>query len=203
MAILAVPTVSSAQGPVFGAKGGLNISTLATDAPDDEKARVGFNLGVFARTMPSAPIGLQVELLYSTRGSKTTYSESILFVDIDQEIDFNLNYLELPVLASFRVAEVVDFQIGGYGAYLLSSKISTSGDLGDGEEELDRDDFSSMDFGIAGGVGFNFGPNAQVGVRYLHGLTNIADSDNAELFLGDVKNRTAQLYVAFGIGGGE
>jgi hypothetical protein len=57
-----------------------------------------------------------------------------------------------------------------------------------------------MDFGIAGGVGFNLGPNAQLGVRYLHGLTNVADSDAADFVLGDAKNRCLQAYIAFGIG---
>lgn len=198
---IAAPTLSSAQGPAFGVKGGLNLSTLAVDEATDENARLGFNAGVFARTMPSSPFGLQIELLYSTRGSKTHYSA--LGGLVDQDVDFNLNYLELPLLASFRIGEIVDLQLGGYGAYLLSANVSTSGDLGADQEELDRDEFRSMDFGIAGGVGFNLGPTAQLGVRYLHGLSNVAESKGAELFLGDAKNRTAQVYLAFGIGGGK
>lgn len=193
------PTLSSAQGPAFGVKGGLNLSTLAVDNANDESTRLGFNAGVFARTMPSSPFGLQIELLYSTRGSHTTYTG--FFDLLDQEVDFNLNYLELPVLASFRVGDIVDLQLGAYGAYLLSANVSTTGDFGDGSKELDRDNFRSMDFGIAGGVGFNLGPNAQVGVRYLHGLSNVEDGGAAEVFLGDAKNRTAQVYVGFGIGG--
>lgn len=199
VASIAAPTFASAQGPTFGVKGGLNLSTLAVDNATDENTRLGFNAGVFARTMPSSPFGLQIELLYSTRGSKTSYSS--FFNLVDQDVDFNLNYLELPVLASFRVGEIVDLQLGAYGAYLLSAKVTTTGDFGDGSKELDRDNFRSMDFGIAGGVGFNLGPNAQVGVRYLHGLTNVEDGGAAEVFLGDAKNRTAQVYVAFGIGG--
>ncbi len=199
MAAIIAPTLTSAQGPAFGVKGGLNLSTLAVDQAKEENTRIGFNAGVFARTMPSSPFGLQIELLYSTRGSKASYSG--FFDLIDQEVDFNLNYLELPVLASFRVGDIVDLQLGAYAAYLLSSKVTTSGDFGDGSKELDRDNFRSMDFGIAGGVGFNLGPTAQVGVRYLHGLTNIEDGGAGEVFLGDAKNRTAQVYVAFGIGG--
>jgi hypothetical protein len=188
-----------AQGPIFGVKGGLNYSTLAVDEADDETSRWGYNLGVFARTAPQSPIGLQIELLYSTKGSTTTYST--LFGLIEQDVDFNLNYLELPVLASFRFGELVELQVGAYAAYLLSASISSSGDLGTSNDQLDREDFSAMDFGIAGGVGFNLGPNTQLGVRYLHGMTNIADSDGADFVLGDSKNRCVQLYVGFGIGG--
>ncbi|MEZ4806871.1 MAG: porin family protein [Flavobacteriales bacterium] len=188
-----------AQGPTVGLKAGLNYSTLAVNEADDEKARIGFNGGVFARTSPEDPLGLQVELLYSTKGTHTSYDA--FFGLVDQEVDFNLNYLEVPVLLSFRLAEVIDLQVGGYAGYLLNAKVSTSGDLGSGEEELDKDNFTSLDYGVAGGVGLNIGPNAQVGLRYTHGLANVADSDGADLILGDAKNRCAQLYIALGMGG--
>ncbi len=195
---LLATTNATAQGPVFGIKGGLNYSTLAVDEADSENSRVGFNLGFFGRSGPDQPLGVQVELLYSTKGSSTTYNA--LFGLIEQEVEFNLNYLELPVLASFRVGEIVDLQLGGYGAYLISANASSSGDLGSGSEELDRDNFKSVDFGIAGGVGFNLGTNAQLGIRYLHGLSKVAESDAADFVLGDAKNRCAQLYLAIGIG---
>jgi len=187
-----------AQGPMFGVKGGLNYSTLAVDEADDETSRWGFNLGVFARTAPESPIGLQVELLYSTKGSTTEYD--LLFGLIEQELDFNLNYLELPVLASFRVGELVELQAGAYAAYLVGAAINTSGDLGTSNDELDRDDFTDFDFGVTGGLAFNLGSNAQLGVRYLHGMTNIADSDGADFVLGDSKNRCVQVYLGLGIG---
>lgn len=197
--LLAGAHSTMAQGPAFGVKAGLNYSTLAVNEADDENARLGFHGGVFARTAPEAPIGLQVELLYSTKGTQTSYSA--LWGLIDQEVDFNLNYLELPVLASFRVAEILDLQVGGYAGYLLSAKTSTSGDLGSGTEELDRDNFTSMDYGLAAGAGVNIGENLQVGLRYTHGLANVADSDVSDLVLGDAKNRCVQLYLGIGVAG--
>ena len=188
--------VASAQGPAFGIKGGLNLSSLAVDAANEEKTRLGVNGGVFFRTMPEEAFGLQIELLYSGKGSNTTYSG--FFGLIDQEVDFNLNYIELPVMASFRVGGIVDLQAGAYAGYLLNANVSTSGDLGSGSEELDKDSFATMDFGLGGGVAFNAGP-VQVGVRYLHGLTNVADTDAADLLLGDAKNRCVQAFVSLGI----
>lgn len=198
LAALLITTASaaSAQGPTFGVKGGLNLSSLAVDAADDERTRLGVNGGVFIRTMPDGPFGLQVELLYSGKGSSTTYSG--FFGLVDQEVDFNLNYIELPVMASFRVGGIVDLQAGAYAGYLLNANISTSGDLGSTSEELEKDNFASMDLGLGGGVAFNAGP-VQVGVRYLHGLTNVADSDAADLLLGDAKNRCVQAFIALGI----
>lgn len=188
-----------AQGPVFGLKGGLNYSNLAGVDSQDDNARVGFNAGVFGRTDPEAMFGLQAELLYSTKGNRTTYNA--FFGLVDQEVDFNLNYLELPVLASLRLADIVDIQLGGYLAYLASAKVKTSGDLGSGSDNLDKDNFKSIDAGIAGGVAFNVGANLQVGIRYLHGLTDVVDNDALHNMVGDAKNRCVQVYLGVGVGG--
>jgi hypothetical protein len=187
-----------AQGPVFGVKAGLNYTNLAGIDADDNNARVGFNAGVFGRTDPEQSVGLQAELLYSAKGNHTKYNT--FFGLIDQDVDFNLNYLELPVLASLRLADIVDIQLGGYAAYLLSAKVSTSGDLGSGDDELDKDDFKSIDAGIAGGVAFNLGSNAQIGIRYLHGLTNVVDDPDLQDFIGDAQNRCLQVYLGIGVG---
>ncbi len=195
--LLAAPAFS--QGPAFGLKGGLNYTNLAGLDADDNNARVGFNAGVFARTMPESPVGLQVELLYSTKGNHTKYNA--FFGLVQQDVDFNLNYLEFPVMASIRVLDVVDFQIGGYAAYLLSGKVKTSGDLGSGSGELDKSDFTSLDAGIIGGVGFNVGDNLQIGMRYLHGLVDVVDNKDLSAVVGDAQNRCLQVYLAVGVGG--
>lgn len=195
--LLATPTFS--QGPTFGLKGGLNYTNLAGLDADDNNARVGFNAGVFARTMPESPVGVQLELLYSTKGNRTTYNA--FFGLVEQDVDFNLNYLELPVMASIRVMDVVDFQIGGYAAYLLSGKVKTSGDLGSGSGEIDKSDFTSLDAGIVGGIGFNVGENLQIGMRYLHGLVDVIDDSTLSAVVGDAQNRCLQVYLAVGVGG--
>ncbi|HEX2617081.1 MAG TPA: porin family protein [Flavobacteriales bacterium] len=190
-------TAAQAQGPAIGIKGGLNVSNLHVDEANDENSRIGFNVGVFGRTMPEEPIGLQVELLYSSKGTHTTYSG--VFGIVDQDVDFNLNYLELPVLIGFRLGQMLEIQAGGYAGYLLSAKASTSGDLGSGSDELDKDNFASMDFGVVGGIALNFG-TAQIGARYNFGLAEVADSDAAKAVLGDAKNACAQIYLAIGLG---
>lgn len=194
---LGLGTAANAQGPAIGVKGGLNVSNLHVDEANDENSRIGFNLGVFGRTAPEAPIGLQVELLYSTKGTHATYSG--FFGIVDQDVDFNLNYLELPVLVGFRLGSVLELQAGGYAGYLLSAKASTTGDLGSGSDDLDRDNFMSMDYGVVGGVALNLG-TLQVGARYNYGLAEIADSDAAKTVLGDAKNACVQVYLGIGLG---
>ena len=195
------PLASHAQGPHFGIKGGLNMSNLYSTEVDDRNSRIGFNGGVFGRTTLDKSFGLQAELLYSTKGNKTHYEG--FFGLVDQDVKFNLNYLELPVMAAFRFADnAVELQIGGYAAYLLSSDVITDGDLGSGSDEIDSDKLKKADVGLVGGVAFNAGP-AQLGARYEYGLSSISDSDEAEFLLGDAKNSCFQVYIALGMPGGK
>ena len=188
---------ASAQGPQVGVKLGANLSNFHDNEVTDDNARFGFNVGIMGRSSPDQPIGLQAELLYTTLGNSTDYHG---FFDMgDQSVDFNLNYLQLPVMVSFRLADgVFEIQAGGYAAVLLNANVSTDGDLGSGEDDVDVDNFNKMDFGLVGGLAFNAGP-VQVGVRYNYGLTDVADSDAAKTLLGDAKNSCAQLYLAVGM----
>lgn len=176
-----------------GIKGGLNVSNLYIDDLDDENARYGFNVGVFGQVLASETFAIQPELLYSTKGSKAFY-EGI----IDQTVKYNLNYLDLPVLAVFKLGESAEIHIGPYASYLLNANISYEGDIANGDDEIDKDHLKAFDYGLVGGFGLNFGA-VQVGARYNYGLAKIADSDAADLFLGDSKNSVAQLYLSLNL----
>jgi hypothetical protein len=186
-------TTTFAQDRKAGIKGGLNVSNMYVDDVDDENARFGFNAGVYGEIISTETFGLQVELLYDTKGSKFQTDGAI-----DQEFKFNLNYLDLPVLAVFKLGEAVEIHAGGYAGYLLNASTKTEGDLGNSTDELDKDNFRSLDYGLVGGIGFNLGA-AQIGARYNYGLARIADSNMAEDFLGNSKNSYGQVYLALNL----
>ena len=176
-----------------GIKGGLNVSNLYIDDLEDENARYGINVGLFGQVLASETFAIQPELLYSTKGSKAFY-EGI----VDQTVKYNINYLDLPVLAVFKLGESAEIHVGPYASYMLNANISYSGDIINGDDEIDRDHLKSFDYGLVGGFGLNFGA-VQVGARYNYGLAKIADSDAAELVLGDSKNSVAQLYLSLNL----
>lgn|SRR5690606_8795586 len=186
-------TSSIAQDRRMGVKGGLNLSNLYVDDVNDENARVGFHVGVYGQLFSTETFAIQPELLYTTKGSETEWDGLI-----DQTTKFNLNYLELPVLAVFKLGDAAEIHVGPYFSYLLGANIDTDGDLGGSNQDLDRDNFNAFDFGLTGGVGLNFGA-IQIGARYNYGLTEIADSNAAEVLLGDAKNSCAQLYLALNL----
>jgi hypothetical protein len=184
---------ASAQLGKSGIKGGLNMSNLYLDNVTDQNARLGFNIGVFGQLLSSEKFAIQPELLFSTKGTTAHYGGVI-----NQQISYNLNYLDMPVLAVFKLGDVGEIHLGAYASYLLNANISYKGDLANGSDPIDKDNLKSFDYGISGGLGANFG-KAQVGARYNFGVVEIADSNAARTVIGDAKNSCAQVYIAFAL----
>ncbi len=179
-----------------GFKGGLNASNLITDEVTDKNARYGFHVGVYGQLFANEGFAIQPELNYSTKGNKVTTTFGV----IDQETKFNLNYLDVPILAVFKLGNAAEIHAGAYWAYLVGANIDTDGDLGDGFVQLDRDNFDDWDYGLVGGIGFNLG-DIQLGARYNYGLNTIARSAGAKALLGDTKNSVGQIYLAVNLTG--
>ncbi|MBD2702802.1 PorT family protein [Spirosoma sp. BT702] len=188
-------STANAQARV-GLKGGLNASSLFYDGQGatNRNERIGFHAGVFAQ----APIGeffaIQPELLYMTKGASATYNA----FGFNGRNTFKLNYAELPVLATFKLGPTIELQAGPYAAYLLNSNINTNGDFGIGSSAINRDNFNTFDYGIAGGLNFYIGKGF-IGARYEQGLQNIANSGAAKTVLGNAKNGVGLLSVGFSL----
>jgi len=180
-----------------GIKGGLNVSNLFIDNVTDENARIGYHAGLYGQVFSSETFAIQLEVLYSTKGAKEQYTSGSL----SQDIQYNLGYIDLPVLAVFKLGQQAEIHVGGYASYLMVANVSYDGDLTNGSYDINKDNLKSYDYGLTGGFGFNFGKTVQVGARYNYGLVKLADSESAKALLGDAKNSVAQLYVALNFGG--
>jgi len=176
-----------------GIKAGLNVSNLYINDVDDNNARFGFNGGFYGQIASSESFAIQPELLYSTKGSQADYGGIV-----NSTVRFNLNYIDLPVLAVFKLGPSAEIHVGPYASYLVSANIKYSGNIGNGTDKIDRDQLKSYDYGLSGGFGLNFGA-VQIGARYNYGLVKIADSNSARNLLGDSKNSVAQLYLALNL----
>jgi hypothetical protein len=176
-----------------GIKAGLNASNLYVDDVNDENARFGFNGGLYGQILSSEAFAIQPELLFSTKGAQADYGGII-----NSTVRYNLNYLDLPILAVFKLGPSAEIHFGPYFSYLLNANIDYSGNFGNGTDRVDRDHLKTFDYGLSGGLGLNFGP-VQVGARYNYGLVKIADSNTARNILGDSKNSVAQLYIALNL----
>lgn len=179
----------------FGLRGGINLSNLYVEDVEDENMKVGLNVGLIAKVPLVRGISLQPELLFSSKGSKITYNNILG----QGEYRFNLNYVELPVLAVINLAPNFNLHGGIYGGYLVSANIKEMDDDGNINEitDLNEESFNRFDYGLAGGFGVDV-QHFTIGARYNYGLKEVGKSDGvAGLALRNSKNSVITLYLGF------
>jgi hypothetical protein len=197
-----VATKAQAQEtPRVGIKGGLNLSNLYVNETDDENARFGWHAGFYTQLFSSEAFAIQPELNFSTKGTGITYAyagPNGVMVDHDQK--FNLSYIDIPVLAVFKLGTAAEIHAGPYWSYLVHADIrNNEGDPNNEFDTVDRRNFDDWDYGLVGGIGFNLGKSAQLGARYNYGLNPIANTAAAKSILGNAKNQVAQVYLSFNL----
>lgn len=177
----------------FGLKGGLNLANLYVDDASTEKMKVGFNAGIFWKLAVAEGFSIQPELLYSQKGAKATYDN---FLQGEGEYRFNLNYLELPLLATVNLGKHFNIHAGPYAGYLLSANVKDVEDDGtiNGAVELNEDNFERFDYGVAAGLGLDI-ENFSLGARYNYGLKEIGESGLAGEITRNAKNNGISIYV--------
>jgi len=196
IAVCALTVSAQDSGLKIGVKGGVNLANLYSgDDVNDENLKVGFNVGLMAK-LPVVPdvFSIQPELLYSNQGSKITYDNFILG---EGEYRFNLNYIQLPVLAVINLGEYFNIHAGPYASYLASVNIKDLNDDGSIEDiaDLDAGDFNRLDYGLAGGIAFE-GTGFTIGARYNLGLNEVGESGSVSGQLtSDQKNSFGAIYL--------
>lgn len=185
------------MSPKIGVKGGINLANLYVDDVADENLKVGLNVGLFAKIPCTEFFAIQPEILYSSKGSRLKYDNVFMG---QGEYRFNLNYVEVPFLAVFNLGRHFNIHAGPYAGFLASSNIKDMDSDGtvEGVEDLNVDNFNRFDWGLAGGIGFEFG-NFVIGGRYNYGLREVGKSGSLSGELTDnAKNSAASFYIGFG-----
>jgi long-subunit fatty acid transport protein len=166
---------TNAQDVKFGAKAGLNISNITGDTDElGYSSKTGLFFGGFAEVKISDKFSFQPELLFSNLGVKS--EEVDILDDYKYESKIVLNYLNVPLMAKFYVADKFSLEAGPQLGFLLSSKAKYTetfdGDTESGSEDI-KDTFNGFDFGFNFGTSYDFTNNISAGVRYSVGLSNI------------------------------
>mgnify|MGYP003576305024 FL=1 len=175
---------ANAQQTRFGVKGGLNLSTVVGGDVDDTKTLVGFHVGGFAEINIVEKFFIQPELLFSAQGTKVDGG-------FGGDVDFKLNYLNIPVLAKYYIVDnKFSVEAGPQLGVLLSAKA---------EDEDIKDVTRSVDFGFNIGAGYNFTDNLAVGLRYTIGLSPLTDEDvdNTDDYYDSAKNSNLALSLSY------
>jgi hypothetical protein len=187
IAVLGLLNVN-AQEIKFGAKAGINFATITGDDTQGVKGRTSLHVGAVSEFVISDKFSIQPELLYSAQGAK--YEDEVFKETI------KLDYLNLPIMAKFYVADGFSLEAGPQVGFLLSAK----GKVEAGGESIEADIkelFKGIDFGFNFGVGYKLPSGINFGARYNLGLSNIIEPDS-EFNVGDVKNQNGVIQLSLG-----
>lgn len=154
------------EGIKLGIKGGLNVSNLMGDV-EDVGIRTSVNIGLLAEIIVTDKFSVQPELLYSGQGATSTSDNPGLG-------RFKLDYLILPVLAKFPIANGLSLEAGPQLGVLLSAKNKTN----DSNDKIE--DINTLDFGLDAGLEYELKSGVIFQGRYNLGLTNINDASDNE-----------------------
>jgi hypothetical protein len=171
-----------------GLTGGLNIANTVDSYNSDYStgAVAGFNAGLFLELPVVYPFSIEPEVLYSQKGFTA--------VTPDGNLTQRSNYIDVPILAKFRVSPSFNFLIGPQ----ISFPVSTSVTYDDGFNVTNEGSYSNYSQktildGVVG-VSFDITPSVELRARYTIDLeTN--DQNNA--YGGDYRTQVWQLGLGF------
>jgi hypothetical protein len=167
----------------FGVRAGLNLTNLDGDFTDNNKMKPGFQLGAVADYALSKAVSIQPGILFATQGCKFQITETVEGEQMKIKSTTNLNYLQIPVNAQFKIdmgGVKLLLQAGPYLGFALSGKNRTESTVAGITEKEDNDvkigsgegETKRFDLGLGAGAGLQFG-NIQASAGYNFGLTNI------------------------------
>lgn len=165
----------NAQEVKFGAKAGVNFASLSGDDVDNIDGRTSFHVGGVANISISEKFAIQPELVYSSQGF--TMSES--GIDVTGKLD----YINLPILADFSIADGFSIQAGPQIGFNITDKMEAEGQ----SESLDAE---SIDLGAAFGVQYKMETGLFFQARYALGFSDVVENT-------DAKNNVISLSVGY------
>lgn len=183
-----VASASPASAPLtFGLKAGVNYATLALEQDEllPVKPVLGGAGGVFIGRQLSSGVGLQVEALFSQRGTQDDVPGA--------EATARLTYIDVPVTVRVGTSTSSGAQFYAFTGPQLGIKVKAEliNEMLDQTTDLDEQ-FKSWDAGWTVGAGAELN-RILLDARYTFGLTDINKSGEG----GWAKNRT--LTVLLGI----
>ena len=168
VAAMIITFTANAQDIAFGVKAGANLANMTDVEGTSPGTRFGAHIGPFIKLPLTDNFSIIPELLYSMKGSEI--SESILGFNF--EMQTNLDYLEIPIMANYQLESGLNFELGPYVGILLSAK-STVDILGVSEDVDIKDEMNTVDFGVGFGLGYRLENGLGFGARYSLGLASL------------------------------
>jgi len=185
-----------AQNIKYGSKLGINFSSFTGDETDGLSTRTSLHAGAIAEIKISDDFSIQPELLYSSQGTKSDYSETLDGTTINYS-NIKLEYIIIPLLAKFYVVEGLSLEAGPQIGFLITAdrefKKTDNGETETGEENI-LNEVKGMDFGLNFGLAYKLESGIFLAAHYNLGLSNINDFDGSD----EVKNQNNVIQFSVG-----
>ena len=184
--VVLATTISVSRAQVsFGLKGGIGLFNFSgSDASGTGfKSKIGILAAGYAAIPISETFAIAPELQFSGQGAKVTES--------GVSVDFNVNYLNIPVLAQYRNESGFFVEAGPQIGFLMSAKAK-----GSGLDEDIKSSFNSTAFSLDFGAGYKSGMGLGISARYALNLNNIGKGSGS-----DLKNSGFQIGAIYEFGG--
>lgn len=167
---------------------------------NDGSSLTGLQLGVDALAPLTNQLLLEGGLRYAAKGNKTSFDDGGEFEGENYSFEdkTRLNYIDLPILARYRLGNSGFSAYGGVQPSLLLSAQQKSSGTGSADQSMRvTDSYKTLDFAGSLGIGYQFQNGIRLNLGYDHGFSNIAKSD--AFGAGAINNRTFKLSVGYTI----
>ena len=172
-------TASFAQSAArFGVKAGLNVSNITGSDSRDQDSRLSFNGGLVAELPISEKFSFQPEVIYSAQGSTIAAIDEDNFLDIDENVEYQLDYVKVPLLAKIYLTDGLSLQAGPSINFLVNEEIDYQPVSNGGDVNI-VDGANTFELGTAAGLEYLFDGGFFIQARYTRGFTRIYDNVNA------------------------
>lgn len=175
----------------FGIRAGLNFSKqYAMDDQADRENRFSYQVGLAVDFNVARSFSFNTGLMMIQKGWQWDYDDN----RGKQKVTDNATYLEIPVLASYRVSlsDQAQFQlnVGPYFAFGIfgDQKVTSTFPNGDDYNISSFDEYyggKKFDCGVFVGAGFIFS-HIYVGFNYERGLINVSNDENKKFQNGTI-----------------
>lgn len=159
----------------FGARSGVNISTIAGEDKDFDNpdAIVGFYTGLVVEAKLSDRFSLLGEVFYSRQGFE--FGESEDKDDFDPQ--FQVDYIQVPVLFKVNIFKGISAHAGPQFGFKVNEEYDT--DIFGSGGDTDTDYFEDFDFQVVTGAQYTFDFGLFVQARYTLGLSEVVKNSEA------------------------
>ena len=201
LSVFALSAILLSSSPAFaqvtaGVQGGINIANISFTAGDPDegvpefKSRTRGVFGAFIARDFTPKVGLQIDILYSQKGTKAELTDGVDTFTFEASAD----YLEIPILIRGNIPGSGSVKARVFAGPSIGFKVTDDTTTTFNGVEIDEEDaeFKSTDFGFVIGGAVQFG-KFFVDARYNWGLINIVDDDSGD----DAKTRTFGIMVGF------